>query len=86
MSQVGSGHAVTLVPMQEMLTTQQATDLLNVSRPHLIKLLDQNAMPHTLVGRHRRVRAEDIFTYKAKRDEERSRALDSLIGGDADLV
>lgn len=83
---IGSGHAVTLVPIQEMLTTQQAADLLNVSRPHLIKLLDQNAMPHTLVGRHRRVRAEDIFTYKAKRDEERSRALDSLIGDDADLV
>lgn len=83
---IGSGHAVTLVPIQEMLTTQQAADLLNVSRPHLIKLLEQNAMPHTFVGRHRRIRAEDIFTYKAKRDEERSRALDALIGDDADLV
>lgn len=83
---IGSGHAVTLVPIQEMLTTQQAADLLNVSRPHLIKLLDQNAMPHTLVGRHRRIRAEDIFTYKAMRDEERARALDALIGDDADLI
>ncbi|GGC16596.1 hypothetical protein GCM10011494_39370 [Novosphingobium endophyticum] len=83
---IGSGHAVTLVPIQEMLTTQQAADLLNISRPHLIKLLDQNAMPHTFVGRHRRIRAEDIFTYKAKRDEERARALDALISDDADLI
>lgn len=83
---IGSGHAVTLVPIQEMLTTQQAADLLNVSRPHLIKLLDQNDMPHTLVGRHRRIRAEDIFAYKAKRDEIRSNALDALIGEDADLI
>lgn len=83
---IGSGHAVTLVPIQEMLTTQQAADLLNVSRPHLIKLLDQNDMPHTLVGRHRRIRAEDIFAYKAKRDEIRSKALDALIGEDADLI
>jgi excisionase family DNA binding protein len=83
---VGSGHAVTLVPIQELLTTQQAGDLLNVSRPHLIKLLEQQAMPYSLVGRHRRVRAEDVFAYKAKRDEERAKALDELISGDADLI
>ena len=83
---VGSGHAVTLVPIRELLTTQQAADLLNVSRPHLIKLLEQQAMPHSLVGRHRRVRAEDVFAYKAKRDAERGQALDDLIAGDADLI
>ena len=83
---IGSGHAVTLLPIQEMLTTQQAADLLNVSRPHLIKLLEQEAIPHTFVGRHRRIMAEDIFTYKAKRDAERARALDALIGDDADLI
>jgi excisionase family DNA binding protein len=83
---VGSGHAVTLVPIQELLTTQQAADLLNVSRPHLIKLLEQQAMPHSLVGRHRRVRAEDVFAYKAKRDAERGQALDDLIAGDVDLI
>lgn len=84
---VGSGHAVTPVPIQQLLTTQQAADLLNVSRPHLINLLEQQAMPHSpLVGRHRRVRAEDVFAYKAKRDAERSEALDDLIAGDADLI
>lgn len=83
---IGSGHAVKLVPIQEMLTTQQAADLLNISRPHLIKLLDQNAMPYALVGRHRRIRAEDIFAYKTKRDEQRSQAMGDLISDDADLI
>jgi excisionase family DNA binding protein len=83
---VGSGHAVTLVPIQELLTTQQAADLLNVSRPHLIKLLEQNAMPYSLVGRHRRVKAQDVFDYKAKRDEERTQALDALMADDAHLI
>ena len=83
---IGSGHAVTLVPIQEMLTTQQAADLLNVSRPHLIKLLEQDAIPHSFVGRHRRIKAENIFGYKVKRDEERARALDALISNDADLI
>lgn len=83
---VGSGHAVTLVPIQEMLTTQQAADLLNVSRPHLIKLLNDEVMPHSLVGRHRRIKAEDVFAYKTQRDAQRAQALDDLIAGDADLI
>lgn len=83
---VGSGHAVTLVPIQEMLTTQQAADLLNVSRPHLIKLLNDEVMPHSLVGRHRRIKAEDVFAYKTQRDAQRAQALDDLIAGDANLI
>ena len=83
---VGSGHAVTLVPIQELLTTQQAADLLNVSRPHLIKLLEQGAMPYSLVGRHRRVKAQDVFDYKTKRDEERTQELDALMADDAHLI
>ena len=83
---VGSGHAVTLVPIQEMLTTQQAADLLNVSRPHLIKLLNDEVMPHSLVGRHRRIKAEDVFAYKTQRDAQRAQALNDLIAGDADLI
>lgn len=83
---VGSGHAVTLVPIQELLTTQQAADLLNVSRPHLIKLLKEGAMPHSLVGRHRRIKAEDVFAYKATRDAQRAEALDDLMADDAHLI
>ena len=83
---IGRGSAVTLVPIQEMLTTQLAADLLNVSRPHLIKLLDRGEMEHTLVGRHRRVDAKEVFAYKAKRDAERSSAMEELLSEDSDLI
>lgn len=83
---VGSGRAVTIVPTDEMLTTQKAADILNVSRPHLIKLLENGDLPHTLVGRHRRIRAEHVFDYKKRRDAERAGALSELAEMDADLI
>jgi len=67
-----------LAPMGEMLATQQAADILNVSRPHLIKLVDHGEIDHTMMGRHRRIRADDLFTYKRARDERRSEALGEL--------
>lgn len=81
---IARGESVTLVPLGEMLTTQQAADILNVSRPHLIGLITKNDIPCTLVGRHRRIRAKDLFDYKDKRDERRSSALDDLAGIDSD--
>ena len=82
---IGSGDAVTLVPIHQMLTTQQAADLLNMSRPYLIRLIEKGDIPHSMVGRHRRLKTEDVFAYKAERDKIRSKAMDDLIADGSDL-
>lgn len=83
---VGKGDAVTLVPVSQMLTTQQAADILNVSRPFLISLLEKEEIEHTLVGRHRRIKAEHLFAYKRARDDRRANVLAELAELDADQL
>ena len=75
---VSSGRGFQLIPLDSQLTTQQAADILNVSRPFLIKLLDREKIAFDLVGRHRRIRASDLLAYKEQRDRDRANALDDL--------
>ncbi|MDJ0618275.1 MAG: helix-turn-helix domain-containing protein [Calothrix sp. MO_192.B10] len=73
------GKAISIVTQEEEMTTQQAADFLNVSRPYLIKLLEQGEIPYIKVGSHRRVNFQDLMKYKEQRDMKRSQLLQQLI-------
>lgn len=77
---MASGRGMTLVPENAELTTVEAASVLNVSRPFLIKLLEEGAVPYRRVGSHRRLRMEDVMTYKHRIDGERARILAQLAG------
>lgn len=72
------GQAVSIAPVDQELTTNQAADLLNVSRPYLIKVLERGDLPFHMVGTHRRMRLGDVLDYQAIRDARRREALAEL--------
>jgi excisionase family DNA binding protein len=76
---MASGQGVTLIPEDAELTTVQAADILHVSRPFLIKLLEEGQIPYRRVGKHRRIRMEDVMNYKRAIDEQREAVLDQLV-------
>jgi excisionase family DNA binding protein len=76
---LAAGNGVSIVPIQAELTTQQAADMLNVSRPFLIGLLERGDMPFHKVGTHRRVRYGDLIAYRQREHEARHQVLDDLV-------
>src|SRR5260370_10410635 len=80
-----NGRAVTIVPINKEVTTQEAADILNVSRPYLVKLLEQGDIPFIKIGAHRRIRLDDLMEYKERRDAEQDKALAELTQLSQDL-
>jgi excisionase family DNA binding protein len=72
------GQAISIAPKEREMTTQEAANILNVSRPFLIKLLEQGEIPYIKLGTHRRIRFQDLMTYKEQRDNKRDQLLDKL--------
>ncbi|MGH2516107.1 MAG: helix-turn-helix domain-containing protein [Ktedonobacterales bacterium] len=78
-------RGVVIVPVNKELTTQEAADILNVSRPYLVKLLEQGGIPFVKTGAHRRISFDDLMAYKARRDATRRDALTRLTQMSEDL-
>ena len=85
LDQMAHGHGVALMPMHAELTTGEAADLLQVSRTHVVQLLDDGRIPCRMVGAHRRIRAADIVAYRRETETRRGSALDELTARDQEL-
>ena len=85
LTQLGQGRGVTLVPDKAELTTQEAADYLNVSRPYVVKLVERGQLAARLVGTHRRIAFEDLLRFDTADRQQRRAALDALSSIDQEL-
>lgn len=76
---MAAGRGITLMPENAELTTVEAAEILNVSRPYLIKLLEEGHIPYRKVGTHRRIRLDDVMRYRTAIDQTREVVLDHLV-------
>ena len=85
LEEMARGNAVTLIPIHAELTTQQAADMLNISRPSLIQLLDEKKLEYRRVGTHRRVGFEGLMRYRRQQETTRRKVLAELAAYDQEL-
>ncbi len=82
---MSQGKPISIVPIATEVTTQRAAEILNCSRPHLVKLLEEGKIEFTKVGKHRRIKFEDVMTYKQKMKEEQKQHLIDIMNADEEL-
>lgn len=82
---MGEGKPISIVPIVAEMTTQSAAEFLGCSRPHLVKLLEEGKIPFTKIGKHRRIKFEDVAAYKNKMKEEQKRSLIQMMKTDEEL-
>ncbi|MCR9066950.1 MAG: excisionase family DNA-binding protein [Cytophagales bacterium] len=82
---MSKGNPISIMPLASELTTQAAAEYLGYSRPHLVKLLESEQIPYTKIGKHRRIRFDDIVDYKKKIRNERKNLLIEMIQDDEEL-
>lgn len=79
---MSQGKPISIVPIATEITTQRAAEILNCSRPHLVKLLEEGKIEYTKVGKHRRIKFEDVMKYKQQTKEEQKQYLIEIMNTD----
>jgi len=79
---MGQGKLISIVPVATEVTTQSAAEMLGCSRPHLVKLLEEEKIPFTKVGKHRRIKLDDVLSYRQQMKEEQKKNIIDIMNAD----